>query len=913
MLCVALFVASAQAQTSRPLVTLNSDSIAPFEVSGGGKASASMEHASGGNRSLRIDAGYVVWYAPQDWSGFDFLEANTFNATAQPIQLYVEIQDTQTKDYWTRVNYNTVIPPGASTLIVPTELYVGEKARPGRVMDKGHIKQLVLSLGDSKGPVFFGNLRLEKDLSDKVHVPGLKAFSFGPANGHTMSGFTPVGPTTLYTDGKGYGLKSPPAVRAYDVLQPDPLYERGMDIWGGNFVVDLPNGKYHVFVNLDNPSGFWGEYQIYRTRSVKANGVEVVHETMDLSQFKQKYFRFADVEDSPAENTFDKYQLAYFHEKEFDAEVTDGHLDLRFEGDGEANAVSALVIYPAAEAAMGRNYLDNLRERRRFYFDNYFKRVLPNGNLDSRGPIPAFQPTAEEKAKGYALFVRDWMEDIPVNAVPRREEITNKLSIFASAGQLEPIVFSVTSFVDLGNVSVSCSNLSLSGALLPASAIQMGIVSHRLTRVTPEGSVYTIAPRLIMPRASATLKKGVTTTFWLTLHTPMRVKAGTYRGKITLTFANGRHEVLGLSARLFATPLDPLDVPAGPWGSSIDLPWYAEDLGDYNRRIYDKCLAKMREYGCTTFSGIPTIKIRGWKDGKPDIDFSAGDWQMADAKAAGFKALVVNYNGGIQGFDNYHIDDNAMKAAGFSRYTDFLHVVLSAVDAHAKAANWLPVAYNLCDEPVTKEEVASASANAEAWRQAAPAGILTTGATSIESPKPDEPRLPLVKALKIPNLNVHDAASIKVIHDAGNQWGFYNGGSRWTFGTYMFKAAEQYGMKFRLSWHWNASAGDPYYALDCREDDYAWCVTNANMDIIPTIHFDREIRAGIDDYRAMFTLSRLIREHPNNPEAAAARNLIESKLAAFNLGDRDHSAKWTQSEFGAYRLALDEAIVRMSK
>jgi hypothetical protein len=69
----------------------------------------------------------------------------------------------------------------------------------------------------------------------------------------------------------------------------------------------------------------------------------------------------------------------------------------------------------------------------------------------------------------------------------------------------------------------------------------------------------------------------------------------------------------------------------------------------------------------------------------------------------------------------------------------------------------------------------------------------------------------------------------------------------------MFKCAQQYGMKFRLSWHWNACAGDPYYALDCREDDYAWCVTNAQMELIPSIHFDREIRAGIDDYRYMLT------------------------------------------------------------
>ena len=81
-------------------------------------------------------------------------------------------------------------------------------------------------------------------------------------------------------------------------------------------------------------------------------------------------------------------------------------------------------------------YIDNLRERRRFAFDNYFKRILPDGQADSRGAIPPFSPTPAEQAKGYVLFARDWMEDVPVNGVPRREEVlgpANRLSVFRAA------------------------------------------------------------------------------------------------------------------------------------------------------------------------------------------------------------------------------------------------------------------------------------------------------------------------------------------------------------------------------------------------------------------------------------------------------------------------------------------------
>lgn len=897
--------------SSRPLIELKDGKSDPFTGSGAQVVAATKEHAGHGQYALRVQNGYAVWDGPQDWTGFDLLKAEVFNASDTPTQLYIEIHDQATTDYWTRVNYQTVVPPGTSTLVLPTDLYVGEKSRPGRALDKAHINKFVFSVSDTKAPLYFADLRLERDLSDRVHVPGLMAFSFGPGTTPALRGFTSVTPSTLYSSGRGYGLNNAVVGRAYDVLQPDPLYEQGMCIDSGGFRVDLPNGKYHVFLNLDFASGFWGEYQVYRKRTVKANGVTVVQDTMDLPRFQAQYFRFADVEDTPDENTFDKYQTVYFKEKQFDVVVKDGHLDLEFQGEGYANSVSALVIYPADQAALGQRYLANLRERRRFYFDNYFKRVLPDGHKDRRGIIPPFAPTAEEQAKGYVLFTHDWMEDVPVNAVPRREEVGRGVNLFANAGQLEPIVFSVYPSKDLGPVTVSVTDLKSAMGTVPASAVKMGVVSHRITRVTGEGSVYTIAPRFVMPRDSSPIKKGITTTFWLTLHVPGKVAAGEYTGQVHLHFANGRTDSLPLHVRLFATPLDELDVPAGPWGCELGIPWFDEDLGDYRHEMFKKCLAKMREYGCTTFSGIPTLHIRGWKDHVPDIDFARADQEMADARALGFKSTVVNYNGGIGGFDNYHIDENAMRAAGFDNYVAFLKAVLTAVDAHAHQANWLSVAYNLCDEPIG-DAAKDAAANARAWAEAAPADILTTGATSVETVSPEDPHLALAYALRVPNLNGHSEESIRAIQAKGGNWAFYNGGNRWTFGTYMFKCTQQFGMKFRLSWHWNTAAGDPYYALDCREDDYAWCATNAHGDLIPAIHFERDIRAGIDDYRAMLTLSRLIKEKPNNPEAAVARKLLDDKLASFKLGEREHDVKWPPSEYRDYRLKLDEAIEKLS-
>jgi len=894
----------------KPLASFEDGTVAPFTP---GASAAVEEHATDGRYAMRLDRDYISWDGPQDWTGYDFLKADVFCAGDAPADLYVEVRDKGTTDYWTRVNYNTVVPPGPSTLIVPTDLYVGEKSRPGRPLDKAGVVRFVFGIGEAKAPVFFDDIRLERDLSDSVKVPGLQAFSFGPGTSPPMRGFTQVTPATIYSSGRGYGLKDAQIWRAFDVLQPDPLYQTFICIEAGGFAIDLPNGTYHVFVNIDNPSGFWGEYQVYRERVIKANDTEVVHETQDLQGFLQRYFRFADVEDRPDENTFDKYQRGYFDEKEFDVDVTDGQLFLEFLGQDWANSVSALIVYPAEQADAGQQYLANLRERRRFYFDNYFKRILPDPLRDAQGVVPEFAPTVDEQAKGYALFSRDWMRDVSVNAVPRRTEVTSQLSVFASAGELEPVVFSLYPLRDVGAVTVEPSGLTGPGDVrLPADALRPGVVSHRLSRVTMEGSVYTIAPRFVMPRNSAMLQKGTTTTFWLTLALPRTVEPGEYKGTLKLTFADGATDTIDLAVRAFATPLDELDVPAGPWGSSIGLPWYSEDLGDYDQAMFRKCLRKLREYGCTTFSGIPTLRLRGWPDGRPDIDFARADWEMAEAKAAGFTSVVVNYNGGIQGFDNYSIDEGARASSGLPDYVSFLRAILTAVDAHAREAGWLPVAYNLCDEPIG-DAVARATANAQAWREAAPPTLLTTGATSVDAPQPDDPHVQLAAALRIADLNLHSEEAIRLIHDAGSDWAFYNGGNRWTFGTYMYKCAHEFGMRFRLSWHWNNCAGDPYYALDCREDDYAWCVTDADMDLIPTIHFEREIREGIDDYRYMLTLARLAGEKPGHPAAAAGRQLLSDKLASFRLGEREHDSKWPAAEFAEFRLAVAEAIERLSE
>ena len=111
-------------------------------------------------------------------------------------------------------------------------------------------------------------------------------------------------------------------------------------------------------------------------------------------------------------------------------------------------------------------------------------------------------------------------------------------------------------------------------------------------------------------------------------------------------------------------------------------------------------------------------------------------------------------------------------------------------------------------------------------------------------------------------------------------------------------------MKFRLSWHWNASAGDSYYALDCREDDYSWCSAGPDGELVPSVHFE-QLREGLDDYRRLLTLARLVKEQPGTGPARAGAQWLSEILGAFKLGDRDLKGA---ASFAELRSRLDAAI-----
>jgi hypothetical protein len=860
-------------------------------------------HSTDGRKALRIDSGYVAMRQPQDWSGYDLFQMDLYTDSPEPLPLELEFWDRDTKDYWTRVNYYGVAPPGQSTLSIPLQgLAVGERNRPGRNLLLNAITRVVVALnGPAAAPLFIDRLRLSRDVAAlQVQFDGLRAFHLGA--GPAMDGFTAITPATLYTSDRGYGLRNAHVSRAVDSVDADPLYRNSLAIESGGLAVDVPNGKYRVFVNMDSPAGFWGEYQIYRDRSIRAQGKVVVAEHQDFASFRKKYFQFWDQDDLPADNTFDKYDRAHFHEKVFDVAVNNRQLYLEFKGENQACSVSAIVIFPVARAAEGARFLDFVREKRRFYFDNAHKRVLHRPTGD------ALRPTAEDAARGYVVFQRDFMKDVFYNDTPFRGELANALTGEAFAGQESPVTVSILPLKDLGRGSVTASALSGSYGAIPAAAIDAAYVSYRLSRVTMDGAVYTITPRLILPRNTVGMPQSLARTFWLTVRVPAAAGAGLYTGQVTFTPEKGAPLAIPLRFTVRKGTLNAVDIPVGPWGGGIGIPWFSDDpaTSAFGSQLTARSLHSLRERGFTMFSGIPRVGFQGYRGGWPVLDFEDADRQMRDAKALGFLA-VNSYGAGVIGVDAYHQDTQKMTEGGFHDYSEFIKAVYTEIERHAQQKGWLPVYWNLGDEPLG-DALQQSIDNARAYRRAFPEGPpFFTAALSLFGRGEGDPDFILARTLHVAALNLYSEREVKLLRQRGGQWAFYNDGNRWTYGVHLYKAAREFGLKFRLAWHWNLATGDPYYALDCREDDFAWANATPDGQLVPSVEYAR-ISAGLDDYRSLVTLARLVQAKSGTAAAKAAQGLIATRMAAFHLDDRDHDRLFGMDDWAAFRRQLVNAI-----
>jgi len=666
----------------------------PEDQPGKSAASAVSEHATEGTRSLKFEfreagGALVLDGVPPDWSGYDTLLIDCFNASPAAAKISGWVRDEASKDgdYWQRHNYQMNVRPGASTLeFTIGGLWRGEKGS-GKFLDMRKIDSLCLG---AKGvTLFFDNIRLVKG-SDQADLEGMRKFDFGPDGSPNFPGFTAVTPGSAYSKERTFGWVGGGVMDGRNHEQPDSLQCDFVRLSSGaRFAVDLPDGDYIVHLSMDVP-GFW-DYPGWNTRIVEAGGQEVVRQVMTDAEFlRDCFFRYQDAEDLPGGDIWQRYVGDRFKPKVFPVTVKGGRLEFTFRGDAWALTPAWMVLYPKARAEEGAKWIQQLDARRKKSFYNAYAEVV-------RPADPKPETSADEQKAGFVLFSRPIDQSVHYNSAPGAvpgDSRTVAADLAACPGEYESFDFAIYPLKDCGDLAVKAGDLQGPGGhTIPASALRVRAIRYKFARIGGRiTSSFEYRPALLVDFQSWPIIRDVTRRFWVTLHVPPDAAAGQYQGKLTLSLGGAAREV-PVRLQVYPFKLDDPKMSIGMYGGAgprAGAGWTPSMQKEFRLdERTEEVLRDQKEHGMTAVTPLAPA-LRGIKDGKAEFDFAAADRCMELLRKLGYRHECFTYASMFQ------VREGDPEKECRDRFGLPLEQAIRAaydeLARHAKEKNWLPVA-----------------------------------------------------------------------------------------------------------------------------------------------------------------------------------------------------------------------------
>ena len=379
----------------------------------------------------------------------------------------------------------------------------------------------------------------------------------------------------------------------------------------------------------------------------------------------------------------------------------------------------------------------------------------------------------------------------------------------------------------------------------------------------------------------------------------------TIDSKLILTFQSGNPIEIPIEVKVQSFELPEPDVDFAYLGSTTLYPSASHFVEIAAKQASEliPMLEVLKAHGMTTVTGgLSGPKLTGCdSQGDPIMDFAEADATMARIKNH-FGRSVNSYGGfEIGGLNMYSPQITAYPSSTCGSYAEILAKVVTAIRAHATENNWLPVVYNVGDEP-SGAGIDASKAVGDAFTQANP-NTKTSVFTSITSSTTDYARL--VESVDLLILNQHSEAGIQYIRDQGKEFALYNRGTRYRIGVYLHKLRE-FGVTGHFQFAAQSVGADPYYALDAREDDYCAVFTHKSAILIPTVSIERR-REGVDDLRYLLKLEQLLRTASASDAKVAAAAFMADLKASIAIGSEQTPA-YAENELNALRREVAQHI-----
>ena len=830
---------------------------------------------------------YLSWQrVRKDWSGYDALVLDVFNPGNEPMPGMVLIADKAWADkghsYWNRHNGSATFAPGSNRWVITVGgLYRGEAGSRNndikRNIDADNIVRLDFGFGakGTQGRVIIDDLRLIK----VARPASVRAFDFGPENQSVMPGWSPVSHATTYTKTRGYGW-GPTGGAPWNGADRDTSFGPALlrdfcEAGGHSFHIDVPEGKYRVTLFYEN-SGYWGGEQArHSKRRILVDDKDVWSEARPDGAAHALY-RFEDVEPVGKDiwDTYMKTELA--KPVTFDTRAGADGLTLQFEADRVWGSKIAALAVHRADDTEAANWLAG-------QLDAVATEFRSQAVCLDRAAGP-YDPPAAWKPRGVVAWpVTVEAEITPQSLPPTDVSPPDALALTRLAARNE--IATLCLAIRPGEAQVACPvqfQWLKAPAALTADVAQVWYNTSRDFNTI----AYRIKPHTLRTCTDANLARDVTRELVLRVHVPASAPAGEYAGELTL----GLRLPLRVPVRLHVAgvTLDrQTDFRMGFFG--VMPPDLVPDA--QQPAFLEQTLALLRDYGMNMVCGGPNMRLPGWKDGQPTIDFAELDRFMETLHRYGFDGPLNGY-GGVR-FAGLH--DGYQKGATAARvehdsglaYSNALLRAWQVVDAHARAANWPLIWYAMCDETRVRDvaerelEFMQLMAGVSATF---PKTVRTSGSYSVSFKKRPTDKDDLTywhqrffEALDISDLNLHDASVLAEAKRLGKEVHIYNQGtSRESFGLRQWREYRN-GVHARTQWHLNILHGYQFFDLDGREPDTAMlCYGRHNL--YTTIAFER-CREGAQDFYLYNTLAKAVEQVHRQGRKDAALAVADALLA----------------------------------
>ncbi|MFQ6098183.1 MAG: hypothetical protein ACE5O2_10700, partial [Armatimonadota bacterium] len=302
------------------------------------------------------------------------------------------------------------------------------------------------------------------------------------------------------------------------------------------------------------------------------------------------------------------------------------------------------------------------------------------------------EPTDEERRRGFLLFSRGYMRVLFPNSVPKAEERVEALSAAACPGEREPVAFAVRALRQLRDVRVMVSSLSGDGYTIPAGEIEVRSVRYHpkegQSRWGPFNETLMDVPLFLEKRDGLRIAADTNQPFWVTVHVPQDASAGEYEGSVVIEEGGQRRASLPLTLRVWPFRLaEPRGVTFAMYTRMrTDPAWIAETFAD------------MRAHGMTSVAlcGNSGLSLSA-EGGRVRVEWngeSALERNMDEYARAGFPEPMVWLMGGdIPAFCE------RIGPIQTEEFAEAYRGVIAAINAHGEQVGWPEIVYQPIDEP----------------------------------------------------------------------------------------------------------------------------------------------------------------------------------------------------------------------